>query len=66
MPNLVLILVSKKTNRLFEKWSRNFTGGPVVKTSPSNAGSAGSTLGHKAKVPCLEAKKPNHKTEVIL
>ena len=30
---------------------RDFPGGPVVKTSPSNAGGAGSIPGHGAKIP---------------
>ena len=38
---------------------RDFPGGPVVKTSPSNAEGAGS-------IPGLTAKKPKHKTEAIL
>ena len=40
-----------------------FPGGPVVKTSPSNAQGAGSAPGWGAKTPtCLAAKKPKHKT----
>ena len=31
--------------------SRDFPGGPVVKTSPSNAGGAGSIPGRGAKIP---------------
>ena len=42
--------------------SRDFPGGPVVKTSPSNAGSAGSIPGWGAKIPhALQPK--NQKTE---
>ena len=38
----------------------DFPGGPVVKTSPSNAGD-------RSSIPwCLAAKKPKHKTEAIL
>ena len=33
------------------KKSRDFSGGPVVKTSPSNAGGAGSIPGQGAKIP---------------
>ena len=46
---------------------RDFPGGPVVKTSPSNVGSVGSIPGQGAKIPtCLVAKKPKHRTEAIL
>ena len=34
-----------------KNYSRDFPGGPVVKTSPSNAGGAGSIPGWGAKVP---------------
>lgn len=36
-----------------------------VKTSHSNAGAA-SITGREAKIPCLMAKKPRHKTEAML
>ena len=42
--------------------SWDFPGGPVVKTSPSNAGGMGWIPGPT----CLVAKKPKHKTEAIL
>ena len=47
---------------------REFPGGPVVKTSPANAGSASSIPGRGAKIPdALWPKKPKkHKTEAIL
>ena len=46
---------------------RDFPGGPVVKTSPSNAGSVGSIPGLGAKIPHASwPKKPKHKTEAIL
>ena len=47
---------------------RDFPGGPVVKTSPANAGSASSIPGRGAKIPdALWPKKPKkHKTEAIL
>ena len=32
----------------------------------SNAGGEGFILGQEAKVPCLRAKKPKHKTEAVL
>ena len=48
-----------------ESW--DFPGNPVVKTSPSNAGGAGSIPGLGAKIPhALGPKKPKHKTEAIL
>ena len=48
--------------------TRDFPGGPVVKTLPCNAGGAGSIPGRGAKIPhVLAAKKPKHKkTEAIL
>ena len=47
---------------------RDFPGGPVVKTSPSNAGRAGSIPGRVAKIPYDSWPKKNtkHKTEAIL
>ena len=36
---------------LEEQKKRDFPGGPVVKTSPSNAGGLGLTPGHGAKIP---------------
>ena len=46
----------------------NFLGGPVVKTSPSNAGSVGSFPSWRAKIPsmCFGSKNPKHKTEATL
>ena len=45
----------------------NFTGGPVVRTSPSIEGGVGSIPDGGTKIPtCLEVKKPKHKTEVLL
>lgn len=42
-------------------------GGPVVRTSPSNAGDVGSPPGLRAKIPHVsEPKKPKHKVEAIL
>ena len=32
----------------------------------SNTGGEGFILGQEAKVPCLRAKKPKHKTEAVL
>ena len=47
--------------------SWDFHGGPGVKTSPFNAGGAGSISGQGAKIPThLGAKNQNKKTEIIL
>ena len=35
----------------YKKYSRDFPGSPVVKTSPSNAGGVGSIPGRGAKIP---------------
>ena len=43
---------------------RDFPGGPLVKSSPSNAGGAGSIPGWGAKT--LGAKKSKHKMEAVL
>ena len=46
---------------------RDFPGGPVVKTSPSNAGGTGWISGRRAKIPhVLEAKNPKHNKKAIL
>ena len=52
----------------FEKECRgHFPGGPVVKTSPSNAGGVGSIPGLGAKSPrCLATQKAKHKMEATL
>ena len=45
----------------------DFPGGPVVETSPSNAGGVGSIPGWGTKIPhASRPKKPKHKTEAIL
>ena len=61
-----MAIIKKSTNNKY--WRGDFPGGPVVKTSPSNAGGAGSIPGRGAKIDptCLAAKKPKHKTEAIL
>ena len=42
-------------------------GGPVIKTSPSNAGGARSIPGQGAMIPLAsQSKTPTHKTEAIL
>ena len=42
--------------------TRDFSGGPVVKTSPSNAGGVGSIPGQGAKIPhALQPKNQNMK-----
>ena len=46
--------------------NRDFPGGPVVKTSPSNAGVWVRSLVGELDPTCLTAKKPKHKTETTL
>ena len=64
--NLACLSCQAKTDVLYpfllhqEKKPGRFLGGPVVKTSSSNAGDAGSIPG-SSKIP--HAKKPKHKTE---
>ena len=45
-------------NREFKRYPRDFPGGPVVKTWPSNAGGAGSIPGRGAKIP--HASRPRN------
>ena len=46
---------------------RDFPGGPVVETLPSNGRGVGSTAGQEAKIPhASRPKKTKHKTEAIL
>ena len=45
---------------------RNFPGGPMVKTLPSNAGGGDSIPGGAAKPLYLATKKPKHKIEATL
>ena len=50
-----------------KSYSRDFPGGPVVKTLPSNAVGAGSIPGRGAKIPHASGpKKTKQKTETIL
>ena len=52
---------------MFDTQVRDFSGGPVVKTLPSNAGGAGSVSGGGTQNPtCLRVIKPKHKIEAIL
>ena len=45
----------------------NFPGGPVVETSPSNAGGSGTISGWGSKIPhASQEKKKKHNTEAIL
>ena len=47
--------------------NRDFPGGPVVKTSPSNADGPGSIPGQRAKIPHASwPKKPRHRAEAML
>ena len=53
----------------FPKMSkRDFPGGPVVKTSPSNAGGVGSIPGWGARIPHTSwpKEKLKHRPEVVL
>ena len=51
----------------FKNIGRDFPGGPVVKTSPSNAGGAGSIPGRGTEIPHASGPKhQKHKTETIL
>ena len=46
---------------------KGFTGGPVVKSSPSNVGDVGLIPGWGAKIPhASQPKSQKHKTETIL
>ena len=58
--------VYKNQRIIVIKIFRDFPGGPVVKTSPSNAGGAGSIPGGELRSTWLTAKKPKHRTEAIL
>ena len=49
--------------RLRKEAARDFPGGPVVKTSPSNAGSVGSISGQGAKTP--HASWPKTKQAIL-
>ena len=47
--------------------SWGFAGGPVVRTSPSNTGHAGSIPGWGARIPhAVRPKNQKHKTETVL
>ena len=46
---------------------QDFPGGPVAKTSPSNAGDTGSVPDQRVKIPHASwPKNPKHKTEAVL
>ena len=47
------------------KHSRDFPGGPVVKTSPSNAGGAGSIPGRGAKIPHASRPKNQNRSNTV-
>ena len=49
---------SKWLKDLNIRYDRDFPGGPVVKTSPSNAGGAGWIPGRGAKMPCGQKNPP--------
>ena len=50
----------KETSLMYSKdsFTGDLTGGPVVKTSPSNAGGAGSIPGWETKIPHMFCKQP--------
>ena len=57
----------RKDKKDFKDVPQDFPGGPVVKTSPSSAGGAGSIPGWGAELPhALWQKNQNIKTEAIL
>ena len=53
-------------SNIFKDKLRGLPGGPVVKTSPSNAGGAGSIPGRGAKIPRASRPQNQNKTEAIL
>ena len=60
-----LLSFNSHLSRSSQGWE--FPGGPVVKTSPSNAGGAGSIPGWGTKIPhALRPKNQNIKTEAVL
>ena len=62
MDLFLLLIVGRLKHEIWD-----FPGGPVVKTSPSNAGGAGSILGQGAKIPhASPPKNQKHKAEAIL
>ena len=57
---------NKKDNEIKDR-TGDIPGGPVVKTSPFNAGGAGLIPSQGAKIShALQPKNPKHKTEAIL
>ena len=48
---MYLSITGKENGNLKMSWPRDFPGGPVVKTLPSNAGGAGLIPGWGAKIP---------------
>ena len=62
---IILIFLASLSNQDPIGW--DFPGGPVVKTSPSNAGGAGLIPGQGTKIPHASwPKNQNIKTEAIL
>ena len=49
--NYTSIKMFKKKNKKKTQWDRDFPGGPVVETPPSNAGDTGSSPGWRTKIP---------------
>ena len=46
----------ERKGKIQELFTRNFSGGPVVKNPPSNAGDVGSIPGWGTKIPCVMEK----------
>ena len=62
-----LCCYAKQTDRVKLNECQYLPGGPVVKTSPSNAGGVSSIPDWGVKNPtCLRARKPKHKAEAML
>ena len=56
-----------KVFHIKRKKDRDFPGGPLVKTSPFNAGGSGLIPGQGAMIPHASGpKKTKHKTEAVL
>ena len=64
---IFICLISDSKVETLNLHQGHFPGGPVAKTSPSNAGGMGSVPGQRAKIPHGSwPKNPRHKTEAVL
>ena len=62
-----LAVASNSRVEILNLYQGDFPGGPVAKTSPSNAGGTGSVPGRRVKIPHASwPKNPKHKTEAVL